>query len=193
MRSPWGDGQGLPGLWPGSSHFLWTGVLTLAPPTTHPHGNPHAHAPAPCVSQKPPLSCSAKNLGLAGSCGGPLECRFPVPAPVCQPWQSLWGRMGDHRISSGTGAAGGHEPRREGRADLPASSQVGDILYSGRPEPLTGSPLTIPPGVGGAGLLATRPPITLFPPAAHTHSASRFTLEPCWGRGEVMLCVGDSC
>lgn len=143
-----GDGQGLPGLWPGSSHFLWTGVLTLAPPTTHPHGNPHAHAPAPCVSQKPPLSCSAKNLGLAGSCGGPLECRFPVPAPVCQPWQSLWGRMGDHRISSGTGAAGGHEPRREGRADLPASSQVGDILYSGRPEPLTGSPLTIPPGVG---------------------------------------------
>lgn len=117
MHSPWGMGGGLPSLWPGSSYFLWTGVLTLAPPTTLPNRNPHPLAPAPFISQKPPLSCSAKNLGLAGSCGEPLECRFPVPAPVCQPWQSPQGRMGDHRISSGTGRL---EAMSHGGEDRPA-------------------------------------------------------------------------
>ena len=45
------------------------------------------------------------------------------------------------------GEAGGHEPWRGGPACLP-HLRVGGILYSHRPELLTGSPLTIPPGVG---------------------------------------------
>lgn len=45
---------------------------------------------------------------------------------------------------------------------------------------------------GGAGSLATVPPITLFPLAAHIRSASRFPLEPCWGWSEMVLSVGDS-
>lgn len=98
MLSLWGTRGGLPCLWPGSAH-----ILTPAPPTTLCNHHPHAHAPALCISQKPLLFCSAKNLGLAASCGGPLECRFPVPAPVCQPWQRPRGRMGDHQILSGMG------------------------------------------------------------------------------------------
>lgn len=103
MHSPWEMGEGLLSLPPGYSLFLWTGVLTLAPPTIFPNRNPSPHAPAVRISQKPPLSCSARNRGWQGVAGGPLECRFSMPAPVCQPQQRPRGRMGDHRILSGVG------------------------------------------------------------------------------------------
>lgn len=84
-----------------------------------------------------------------------------------------------------SGGLGSHEPR--GRAGLPASSQVGAALNC-----RLALSAYHPSRSRGASSLATMPPITLFPLAAHTHSASRFTLEPCWGWREIVLYVGDS-
>lgn len=103
MHSSWGLGRG------SALSLAWLlphpvdRCSDSGPSHNPPRHNPHPHTPVLCISQKPPLSCSAKNPGLAESCGGPLECRFPVPAPVCQPRQRPRGRMGDHRILSGMG------------------------------------------------------------------------------------------
>lgn len=144
----------------------WTGVLT-GPSHNPPRHNPHPHTPVLCISQKPPLSCSAKNPGLAESCGGPLECRFPVPAPVCQPRQRPRGRMGDHRILSGMGrlAAMSH---RGGLVGLP---------HLGWGTPHTGAALNCwpvlspyhPSRSGGAGSLATVP-LHHTPPSSCPHT-----------------------
>lgn len=172
MHSPCGMSGGLPRLGPGSSPILKTGVPArrpLAPSQTA----TLSPMPLPCVSQKPLLSCSAKNPGLAGTCGGPLECRFPVPAPVCQPRQRPRGRTGDHWISSGMG-------RLAATGAVPAASQVRDGQSRSCPRlpGLLACSLDLPSlQERGAGSLATASP-SHSSCTLHAFSASRSHLNP---------------
>lgn len=185
-------GEGLPCLGPGYSLFLWTGVLTLAPPTVFPNRNPSPHAGRllPGASPRSPRSPALPGIGvgreLQGASGMSL---FNASTSVPTSAEASGADEGSPDLVW-SGGLGSHEPR--GRAGLPASSQVGDTLHWAALHCRPALSAYHPSRSGGAGSLATVPPITLFPLAAHIRSASRFPLEPCWGWSEMVLSVGDS-
>lgn len=143
---PWGMGLGghgcggvWPRLWPGSSHILWTGVVTLSSATTLPSAT---LAPRSCPVHLPeaptPLCCQESGVGreLRGASGMSLSGASPsVPVSA-----EALGAGGGSPDLVWRGEAGSREA--QGRAGLPFSSQVGHSRAGADLLPL----LAVPPG-----------------------------------------------
>ena len=131
-------GWGLAPLWPASSHILWTGVPTLAPPTILPNRSP------------PPLLCQESKVGrvLGGGGSGMSLSGANTGVPTSAEASGADGGTPDLVWN---GEAGSDEPPPgKGRA-LRVTSQVGASTRhqsppSGLPELL--ACWLISPGVG---------------------------------------------